>query len=106
MIANVDFTVKFWGVRGSLPVPGPHTVRFGGNTSCADSNRRASDYSDAGSDLPFGQELLQRGGCIRETFSSPIATGTIFRGFPFSIPDLKWVTTLRFTDPKEGLYPC
>lgn len=26
--------VKFWGVRGSIPVPGPSTVRTGGNTSC------------------------------------------------------------------------
>ena len=27
-------TVEFWGVRGSLPTPGPDTVRYGGNTSC------------------------------------------------------------------------
>ena len=26
--------VKFWGVRGSIPVPGPKTVRYGGNTTC------------------------------------------------------------------------
>lgn len=26
--------IRFWGVRGSLPVPGPGTVRFGGNTAC------------------------------------------------------------------------
>ena len=26
--------VKFWGVRGSIPSPGPGTVVFGGNTSC------------------------------------------------------------------------
>jgi phosphoribosyl 1,2-cyclic phosphodiesterase len=26
--------VKFWGVRGSTPMPGPHTLRYGGNTSC------------------------------------------------------------------------
>ena len=27
-------TITFWGVRGSLPVPGPHTLRYGGNTAC------------------------------------------------------------------------
>lgn len=27
-------TVKFWGVRGSMPVPGESTLRYGGNTSC------------------------------------------------------------------------
>src|SRR5687768_12120087 len=26
--------VTFWGVRGSIPSPGPSTVRYGGNTSC------------------------------------------------------------------------
>ena len=26
--------LKMWGVRGSIPTPGPDTVEFGGNTSC------------------------------------------------------------------------
>lgn len=26
--------IKFWGVRGSIPSPGPETIRYGGNTSC------------------------------------------------------------------------
>lgn len=29
-----EFTIHFWGVRGSVPAPGSHTVRYGGNTSC------------------------------------------------------------------------
>lgn len=29
-------TVKFWGVRGSLPTPGSDTVRYGGNTACVE----------------------------------------------------------------------
>jgi phosphoribosyl 1,2-cyclic phosphodiesterase len=28
--------VRFWGVRGTIPTPGPGTVRFGGNTPCID----------------------------------------------------------------------
>jgi phosphoribosyl 1,2-cyclic phosphodiesterase len=28
-----DFLVRFWGVRGSIAVPGPATARYGGNTS-------------------------------------------------------------------------
>jgi phosphoribosyl 1,2-cyclic phosphodiesterase/CheY-like chemotaxis protein len=28
--------VKFWGVRGSIPTPGPATVRYGGNTTCVE----------------------------------------------------------------------
>ena len=26
--------VRFWGVRGSIPSPGPATARYGGNTTC------------------------------------------------------------------------
>src|SRR5688572_6041087 len=28
--------VRFWGTRGSIPTPGPDTVRYGGNTSCVE----------------------------------------------------------------------
>jgi phosphoribosyl 1,2-cyclic phosphodiesterase len=26
--------LRFWGVRGSIPAPGPDTIRYGGNTAC------------------------------------------------------------------------
>ncbi len=29
-------SVRFWGVRGTLPSPGPGTVRYGGNTPCVE----------------------------------------------------------------------
>lgn len=28
--------IKFWGARGSIPVPGPSTVKYGGNTPCVE----------------------------------------------------------------------
>lgn len=28
--------IRFWGTRGSIPKPGPDTVRYGGNTSCVE----------------------------------------------------------------------
>ena len=28
--------VTFWGTRGSIPTPGPATIRYGGNTSCVE----------------------------------------------------------------------
>ena len=33
---KIATTLKFWGARGSIPTPGPHTVRYGGNTSCVE----------------------------------------------------------------------
>ena len=31
-----SFTLRFWGVRGNVPAPGPDTVRYGGNTACVE----------------------------------------------------------------------
>lgn len=33
-IAESCMTVTYWGVRGTLPVPGPKSLKYGGNTSC------------------------------------------------------------------------
>jgi len=45
-------TLRCWGVRGSIPTPGPGTSRFGGNTACielrADGRRL---IFDAGTDI-------------------------------------------------------
>lgn len=34
MTSTDRFTMRFWGVRGSIPSPGAKTMRYGGNTSC------------------------------------------------------------------------
>ena len=33
-ILDDHIDMKFWGVRGTLPVPGDQTLKYGGNTSC------------------------------------------------------------------------
>lgn len=33
--------IRFWGVRGSIPAPGPETIRYGGNTACVSIHPRA-----------------------------------------------------------------
>jgi phosphoribosyl 1,2-cyclic phosphodiesterase len=55
--------VRFWGVRGSIPSPGPHTLRYGGNTTCIEV--RSDDGSliilDAGTGIfPLAQDLLKQ----------------------------------------------
>lgn len=54
--------VTLWGSRGSLPSPGPDTIRYGGNTSCV--SVQGSDGSllvlDAGTGIRcLGQNLPQ-----------------------------------------------
>jgi phosphoribosyl 1,2-cyclic phosphodiesterase len=45
--------ITLWGTRGSLPSPGPETVRYGGNTSCVEvrSNDGTLLVLDAGTGL-------------------------------------------------------
>lgn len=58
-----DFSIKFWGVRGSIACSGPKTVRYGGNTSCLEV--RCGDriiILDAGSGIRYlGNELITKG---------------------------------------------
>ncbi|MFC1719134.1 MBL fold metallo-hydrolase [Candidatus Poribacteria bacterium] len=55
------FMIKFWGTRGSIPAPGPETLRYGGNTSCVEV--RCGDkliIIDAGTGIRnLGAELLR-----------------------------------------------
>ncbi len=32
----MSLSVRFWGTRGSVPTPGAHTLRYGGNTPCVE----------------------------------------------------------------------
>lgn len=55
-----DLYVKFWGVRGSYPVPGLHTAKYGGNTSCIEvRNNKHLVILDAGTGIiPLGEKIL------------------------------------------------
>ncbi len=54
--------IKFWGTRGSIPAPGPQTVKYGGNTPCVELNL-GGDYViifDAGSGIrELGNYLVE-----------------------------------------------
>lgn len=54
--------IKFWGVRGSIPTPGPRTLRYGGNTACLEIQfpNKPRFILDAGSGIrELGKELLK-----------------------------------------------
>ena len=38
MTNHSNFSFKLWGTRGSIPCPGPATVKYGGNTTCFEIN--------------------------------------------------------------------
>jgi phosphoribosyl 1,2-cyclic phosphodiesterase len=54
--------ITFWGVRGSYPVPGAATVRYGGQTSCVEARSESGDtvIVDAGTGLrALGNKLMR-----------------------------------------------
>jgi len=60
-------TLEYWGVHGTVPVPGPTTTRYGGNTSCVSlelADGRVLVF-DAGSGIRnLGNSLASRGGSL------------------------------------------
>lgn len=81
------FTVKFWGVRGSVPTPGVEMVRYGGNTPCV-------EMQVAGQRIVFdgGTGLRLLGKHLRDEM--PVEAHLFFththwdriQGFPFFAP--------------------
>lgn len=57
-----DFNVTFWGVRGSYPVPGPSTLKIGGNSSCVEVEVAGHTIIlDAGTGvIPLGKQLAKK----------------------------------------------
>src|SRR4051812_41115123 len=96
--------LRFWGTRGSIPTPGTHTVRYGGNTPCVEV-RTETDWLvilDAGTGIrELGRSLIDRSngvgrvsGTVNVANAVPIA-GDIFlthahwdhiQGIPFFAP--------------------
>jgi phosphoribosyl 1,2-cyclic phosphodiesterase len=82
--------IRFWGVRGTIPAPGPDTVRLGGNTACIDvlTSDKQLIVIDAGSGI------RRLGIALAEEYPGRIV-GTILvshthwdhiQGFPFFEP--------------------
>lgn len=101
----MSLTVRFWGVRGSVPSPGPQTAAVGGNTSCVEL--RFGDeivVLDAGTGLRGLGERLIAGG-------RPVSLSVLFshvhwdhiQGFPFFPALFRSTTQLSlYGRPEEG----
>ena len=102
-----EMIIRFWGVRGSYPVPGTRTVRFGGNTACVEVQVGVHTIIlDAGTGIiNLGAEMLRRS---RANGNQPIVATIFFshmhhdhtQGFPFFDPAYVGTSTLHMLGPK------
>jgi phosphoribosyl 1,2-cyclic phosphodiesterase/CheY-like chemotaxis protein len=103
--------LKFWGVRGSLPAPGPDTVFYGGNTACVEIRAQNEIIIlDAGTGIrPLGIAL------DKEFKSQPINVTLLIshthwdhiQGFPFFLPAYNPENRIRilgFEGARQGLH--
>lgn len=79
--------ITFWGVRGSIPSPGPDTVAVGGNTSCVEVRvGKALIVFDGGTGLRLlGKRLLKEMPITAHLLFSHVHWDHI-QGFPFFDP--------------------
>lgn len=79
---------KFWGVRGSIPTPGPHTVKYGGNTTCIEIKNAGAELLiiDAGTGIfALAQTLLDRSPIVAHILLTHTHWDHI-QGLPFFLP--------------------
>jgi phosphoribosyl 1,2-cyclic phosphodiesterase len=105
-----EFLVKFWGVRGSYPTPGPRTVRFGGNTACVEV--RVGGHIlilDAGTGIiNLGLDLMRRAQEDTSGNGNAVVATILFshmhhdhtQGFPFFDPAYCGPSRLNIFGPR------
>jgi phosphoribosyl 1,2-cyclic phosphodiesterase len=88
--AGPRVTVKFWGTRGSIPTPGPRTIRYGGNTACVEVRCGSQILM-----LDCGTGAREMGLALQREFEGRPVDVAIFvghthwdhiQGFPFFMP--------------------
>ncbi len=101
------FLVRFWGTRGSFPVPGPSTLHFGGNTTCVEV--QAGPHTlilDAGTGIiNLGYDLMRRakeqgGMAIRATLLLTHMHHDHTQGFPYFPPAYLGTSVLYILGPR------
>lgn len=100
--------IRFWGVRGSIPCPGPKTVKYGGNTPCIEVRFPAAGNRliifDAGSGIrELGNYMMghdQRQGPINTEIYLSHTHWDHIHGFPFFTPIYIPGNTIRVFGPK------
>jgi len=83
----MSFSIKFWGVRGSIACPSKDYVVFGGNTSCLEVNAEDQQIIlDAGTGIRNLGDSNVRKGVNKSTILFSHTHWDHITGFPFFAP--------------------
>ena len=84
----MSLSIRFWGVRGSCPSPGPDTALVGGNTSCVEIVAGETRIAlDAGTGLrAMGGAMLREGRKVDLTVLLSHVHWDHIQGLPFFAP--------------------
>jgi phosphoribosyl 1,2-cyclic phosphodiesterase len=99
--------IRFWGTRGSIPTPGPRTVRYGGNTACVEvrDSTGALLVLDAGTGLRELGIAMMNGG-NEGPFDVELLLSHLhwdhIQGIPFFRPAYDSRSRLRIIGPKQS----
>jgi phosphoribosyl 1,2-cyclic phosphodiesterase len=86
---GIPMKLTFWGVRGSIPTPGKHTVRYGGNTPSLELRLDDDELIifDAGTGIRnFGDYLISTGESVKAHLLITHPHWDHIQGFPFFKP--------------------
>ncbi len=81
--------IRLWGTRGSVPAPGPDTVRYGGNTTCVEVvlGDGSRIIIDAGTGIrALGRSLIEERHCLDLHLLITHIHWDHILGFPFFLP--------------------
>lgn len=81
--------IKFWGTRGSIPVPGEKTIIYGGNTTCLEMTLETGKkiIIDAGTGIrPLGDKYVKQGKSLDILLLITHIHWDHILGFPFFDP--------------------
>ena len=105
--ASAVTSVTFWGTRGTIPTPGPHTTRYGGNTACVEVRDQTGQLVilDAGTGIRnLGRHLQSRAGPegVHADILVSHAHWDHIQGLPYFAPFFRKGNVLKVWGPKQG----
>jgi len=102
---RMAYTVTFWGSRGSIPTPGAHTARYGGNTPCvAVEGAGQLVILDAGTGIRgLGLRLAERqNGAVNAEILLSHTHWDHIQGLPYFKPFFTKGNVVRIWGAKQG----